>query len=133
MLRALIGGEVDIAPAAAIFPKLHAGRVRALMVLETARWPDLPDVQTLAEAGLNVPPISYWGGFVVRAGTSGEIVERLARELATATREPEALKQIQASGHTTRFSASPEDFRRVIRDDLSWMSEAAKLIPSPAK
>ena len=132
MVQALIGGEVDIAPAAGIFTKIYAGRVRALAVMEPQRWKDLPDVPTLAEAGVKVDPLSYWGGFVARAGTSKELITRWSEELVSATQIPATLQRLTATGHAPRYSRSPDEFQQYIRSELAWMSDAAKLIDIPA-
>jgi tripartite-type tricarboxylate transporter receptor subunit TctC len=132
IVQALIAGDIDIAPAAAIFTKIHAGRVKALAVLEPQRWRDLPDVPTLDEAGVKVDALSYWGGYVVRSGTPKEIVTLLSSELAAATQSPATIERLVATGHSTRFSKSPDDFQQYIRSELAWMSEAAKLVEVPA-
>ena len=48
-----------------------------LAALDERRLPELPDVPTLGQAGVNVSPLRIWGGYAVRAGTPEAVVQRL--------------------------------------------------------
>ena len=127
-VQALIGGEIDCLLTAGLFAKMYApkGQVRVLAVLEPSRWQDFPDVPTLAEAGVNVPPLAYWGGYVVKAGTPPEIVQRLFREITTAAVTPPVLERLAATGGMPLVSKTPDEFRKLLTADINWMGEAAK-------
>ncbi len=127
-IQALLGGEIDCALAAGLFGKLYApkGQARVLAVFEPSRWQDFPDVPTMAETGVNVAPLSYWGGYVVKAGTPPEIVQRLFREVTAAAVSPPMLERLAATGALPLVSKSPEEFRKVISSDIAWMTEAAR-------
>jgi hypothetical protein len=126
--QALLGGEIDCLLTAGLFAKMYApkGQVRVLGVFEPTRWQDFPDVPTLAESGVNVPPLAYWGGYVVKAGTPPDIVQRLFREITTASVTPPVLERLAATGGMPLVSKSPDDFRKLLSSDIAWMTEAAK-------
>lgn len=127
-VKGLIGGEIDFQFTAGIFAKQFAptGQVRVLATLEPTRWRDFPEVPTLAEAGVDVPPMTYWGGFVVRAGTPADRVQRLFTELAAASVQPEVVERLAAAGGLPSVSKSPEEFRQLIASEVAWMGEAAR-------
>lgn len=83
MMTALLAGEVDwaIEGLTATLPQVRAGRLRALAVTGTTRSPALPEVRTLAEAG--VPGYAYigWTGVAAPAATPVELIDRLNREI----------------------------------------------------
>jgi tripartite-type tricarboxylate transporter receptor subunit TctC len=79
-------------------PYILDGRMRALGVPGAARSPLLPEVPTMAEAG--VPGFEWrtWASFVVPVGTPGTIVERLNAELVKAVNTPEVRDKLIAQG-----------------------------------
>lgn len=127
-LKALLGGEIDFNVTAGIFAKQFApsGQVRVLAVMEPTRWKDFPDVPTFAEAGVPITPMTYWGGFVMRAGTPPEIVQRMHREMVAAATDPSVVERIATIGQLPAPSKSPEEFRQHIAAEIAWMTEAAK-------
>ncbi|MFO0235405.1 MAG: tripartite tricarboxylate transporter substrate binding protein [Burkholderiales bacterium] len=127
-LKALIGGEIDFQITAGIFAKQFApsGQVRVLATLEPTRWTDFPDVPTMAEAGVAVPPMTYWGGYVVRAGTPSALVDRLRADLAAAAVAQPVVERLAAAGGLPSVSPSREDFRKLIASEIAWMGAAAK-------
>jgi tripartite-type tricarboxylate transporter receptor subunit TctC len=129
-LKGLLGGEIDLMLSPAIFVKQFAptGQVRALAILEPQRRSDFPGVPTAAEAGLAVSPMHYWGGYVVRAGTPTELVQRLHRELAAAAFDPAVVERSAANGGIPAASASPEEFRALLVSEIAWMGDAAKAL-----
>lgn len=129
-LKALLGGDIDFQITAGIFAKQFApsGQVRPLATLEPTRWADFPDVPTLAEVGVRVPPMTYWGGFVVRAGTPPAIVRRLHAELARAAVLPAVVERLAAAGGLPLTSESPEAFGKMISAEIAWMGAAAKAL-----
>jgi tripartite-type tricarboxylate transporter receptor subunit TctC len=129
-LKGLMGGEIDLMLSPSIFVRQFAptGQVRALAMLEQERRSNFPDVPTVAEAGLAVSPMHYWGGYVVRAGTPAELVQRLHRELAAAAYERSVVERSAANGGIPAASASPEEFRALLASEIAWMGEAAKVL-----
>jgi tripartite-type tricarboxylate transporter receptor subunit TctC len=70
----------------------------------------------------------YWGGYVVRAGTPAELVQRLHRELTAAATDRSIVERTAANGGIPAASASPEEFRALLSSEIAWMGEAAKAL-----
>jgi tripartite-type tricarboxylate transporter receptor subunit TctC len=105
-------------PAAA--PHIKAGKLRALAVLAPARSPVLPDVPTVAEAGLPNFEVTTWYGILAPAGTPGPIVARLNAELVKIMHAPEMKEKLDAMA-TDAVTSTPEEFAGLIkREILKW-------------
>lgn len=101
---------------------IKAGKVRPLAVTSRARTPLLPDLPTLAEAGVNAVPLDTWIGFVLPAGADKAIVSKLNAELVRILNLKETRDQLANVGMTV-VANTPEQFAQVIKDD------AAKFAP----
>lgn len=126
METALIGGELDF-----VFDTLsgvalaRAGRLRALAVTGTARWPELPDIPAVAELGLPATlNISAWYGILVPAGTPDKIVQFLNREIIAATAEPGARERLLKFGLISTMS--PQAFAAQMKVELQQYGELVK-------
>jgi tripartite-type tricarboxylate transporter receptor subunit TctC len=126
-LAAVVSGEVlmAIADAPPVMEQLRAGRVRALAVMSAQRFTDLPDVPTMAEAGLPDLEVRLWSGVFAPAATPPAIVKRLEKEIIEIIKLPEVsdrLKQLQVdpSGNTS------EEFKRLIAAELTRWAAVAK-------
>jgi tripartite-type tricarboxylate transporter receptor subunit TctC len=77
--NALIGGQVDfqIGLLGAVIGQVQGGRLRALAATSATRLPALPEVPTMAEAGVPGFVFAPWGGLAVPAGTPDAVVARL--------------------------------------------------------
>jgi len=93
MLQDLIGGNLAMsyATGAQATQFIAAGRLKAIGVTGTSRLPNLPNVPTLAEAGLDDPLLRAvgWIGFAAPAGTPKPVMQRLAQELEAAMKLPD--------------------------------------------
>jgi tripartite-type tricarboxylate transporter receptor subunit TctC len=126
-LAAVMSGEamMAIADVPPIMEQLKAGRIRALAVMDARRLTDLPDVPTMAEAGLQDLEIRLWSGVFAPAATPPDIVKRLEKEMIEIIRLPEVndrLKalQVEPSGNTS------EEFKRLIAAELTRWAAVAK-------
>jgi tripartite-type tricarboxylate transporter receptor subunit TctC len=72
-----------------VVPLVKGGKLRALAVTSRQRWEELPDVPTVAEAGVPGFEISSWIGAMAPAGTPAAIVQRLSDELVAIAQSPE--------------------------------------------
>lgn len=97
-------------------PHIRAGRVRALAIIADKRFELLPDVPTMAEAGLPGFEINNWYGVLVPAGTPAPIVKRLNSDLVQALQSPELRKRFLDLGLVPTWS-SPEEFSAFIKND----------------
>ena len=125
--RALLADEVQLMFGAvtSALPHVRAGSVRALAVLTEQRSPVLPDVPTLAEAGLPGVDVRKWLGLVAPAGTPPEIVARLNRTVNGILREPEVRAWMDRQGLEVAAGA-PEDFDRLLRADFTKWGETIR-------
>ena len=96
-MTALLGGNADIAvlPAAAVMAQVKAGKIKALAVATAKRSPALPELPTLAEAGLKDIQADAWMGFVVPAKTPDGIVKKLHEELVAILADPEVREKLK--------------------------------------
>ncbi|MCY1199951.1 Tripartite tricarboxylate transporter family receptor [compost metagenome] len=129
-IKDLIGGSVDCYMAPAIFAKMYIPpkRVKALAIFDPRRWSDFPEVPTLREAGIEVAPLRYWGGYVARVGMPSEIVQRLSSMLGRVARLPEVRERFEGTGQEVDVEDDPEKFRSQIQGDKAWIIDAYRLI-----
>jgi tripartite-type tricarboxylate transporter receptor subunit TctC len=103
-----------------MLPHIQAGAARALVVAGTKRLPELPDVPTLAEAGLSGFPDEVWMGLVAPGGTPAPIVERLNSALNEALRSQETQTTFARIGFETRPGSAQEFAARIAGDSEKW-------------
>jgi tripartite-type tricarboxylate transporter receptor subunit TctC len=95
---------------------LKAGKVRPLAVTSRNRSPLLPDVPTLAEAGVQGVDLVTWIGFVAPAGVDKAIVSKLNREIVRILNLPETKERLTGIGMEV-VASTPEQFAQTIKDD----------------
>lgn len=118
----LIAGQITFLMDSIVSAQTHIkdGRVRALAVTGAQRSSSLPDVPTFTELGVPGMAFSNWFGFFAPAGTPGDVVQRLNRELNTVMRSAEVVDRLRQLG-ADAATGTPEAFARVIRDEHdSW-------------
>ena len=123
----VMSGRIDfyflpLAPALAL---VKQGKVGALAVGAEQRSPDLPDVPTMAEAGLPDASYHFWGGIFAPAKTPREIIRRLHDETAKALEVPEVRERL-AKTATGPMPMSTEQFTRYFQDDVASTVKLAK-------
>jgi tripartite-type tricarboxylate transporter receptor subunit TctC len=104
---------------------LRAGTLRALGIASAQRSALLPDVPTIAEAGLPGYEASLWMAIVAPAGTPGAIVTRLNHEIVAALATPEAQAALSNQGLDTQTS-TPEALAARIRDETGKWREVIR-------
>jgi tripartite-type tricarboxylate transporter receptor subunit TctC len=127
VMTALIGGELQVyfsAPVVAI-PQMKAGRVRALGVSTKKRLAVIPDVPTIAEAGVPGYEVIGWNGILAPAKTPRAIIERLNADIVKVIRTPEVEADILAQG-IEPIGNTPEEFGRIIRADVERWGKILK-------
>ena len=111
-------GMLGMAPA---LPHIKAGKLKALVVTSRERSKLLPDVPTVAEAGIPGFEMAQWQGLVAPAGTPPEIVARLHAELLKAMRLPAVVEKLAAIGMENATSATPDEFTQmIVRETKRW-------------
>jgi tripartite-type tricarboxylate transporter receptor subunit TctC len=113
-------------------PHVRAGRFRPYGVTSRTRAAEMPDIPTIAEAGVPGYEAVQWFGILAPAATPRDIVTRLHRDLVQIMQEEDTRKRFMADGADPVFSKTPEDFGNVIRTELArWekVARAAKIEP----
>ena len=115
----LLGGQVhmmfDNIPSS--LPHIKAGKLRALATTGAKRDPALPDLPTLAEAGIKGYESGVWFGLMVPAATPREIVMRLNAAAVQATKAPDFAKRMTDLGYNI-IPGTPEDMAQAIQTEL---------------
>ncbi|SPK70446.1 conserved protein of unknown function (plasmid) [Cupriavidus taiwanensis] len=123
----LIGGQVQIMfdTAASALPQLKGGKLRAIAVTGSHRLPELPDVPTFAEAGLNGFDAPAWYGLLAPVGTPKPVIQFLNTQVNEILKEP-ATKQRLAQLGAEPAGGTPEDFGRFMRNESARWSAIVK-------
>lgn len=118
-VTAILAGNADIAclPAAAVMPQIKAGKIKALAVATAKRSAVLPDLPTLAEAGIRDVQADAWMGVVVPAKTPDAIVRRIHAELMQILADPE-VRQLLRLQYMDVVADTPAEARAVLAADI---------------
>ncbi len=128
MLTDLIGGQVQLGfdnlPSS--MPHIRSGKVRPIAVTTPERWPDAPEIPTIAEAGVPGYEVAAWFGILAPAGTPKPVVELLHRSSAEILKEPAFEKRLLELG-AKPSGITPEQFSAMLERELGkWREVAAK-------
>ena len=109
----LLGGQVDFSfqNVNAVLPHLRSGKLRAIAVTGTQRSPVLPDVPTLAEAGVKGAEVYSWQGMAAPKGLPADVKAKLAKAAIAAVQQPELRKRFMEQGLEI-VGNTPEEFTR---------------------
>jgi tripartite-type tricarboxylate transporter receptor subunit TctC len=112
---------ICLAAPAPIVPQAKDGKLRALAVAYRTRLQALADVPTMAEAGYPDIEFDNWFGVFVPAGTPGEIITLLNRQIARSMALPDLEEHLVALGFEP-VGSSPEEFATQIKIELEkWV------------
>jgi tripartite-type tricarboxylate transporter receptor subunit TctC len=99
---------------------IRAGRLKAIALASSKRFPLFPDVPTMTEAGMKDFEIHNWYGISAPAGTPAPIIQRLSRAIHDAIQDPALRTRFQEIG-LVPMSNTPEEFAEFIkRDSEKW-------------
>ena len=119
-MQDVLSGNVHLVfigiPAAA--PHIKAGKLRALALVAPQRSSALPEVPTVAEAGLPDFEVTTWYGILAPAGTPRSIINRLNAELVKIMHAPELKEKLAATG-TDPLTSTPDEFAAYIRKEIA--------------
>ena len=126
-VTAVVAGEVAMmfANVADVGAQIKAGKVKPLAVTTSKRATSLPDVPTMAEAGLPGFEITSWFGLLAPAGTPAAIVARLNADVVKALARPEVTNTLGAQGLEVA-SSSPEQFAAHIKSEIAKFTRIAQ-------
>jgi len=116
----LLGGQVhmmfDNIPSS--LPHIKSGKLRALATTGAKRDPALPDLPTMAEAGVPGYESGVWFGLSVPAGTPKDVIQRLNAAAVQVTKAPEFIKRMTDLGYNI-IPGTPEDMANMLKAELT--------------
>ena len=116
----LVAGEVALmfSPTSTVLPHVQVGRLRALGISTSSRLASLPDLPTIAEAGLPGYETITWFGFVAPAGTPAPVIARLNSDILKVLQSTDVRRTFAAQG-IEALGGTPEQFAAYIRDEIA--------------
>jgi tripartite-type tricarboxylate transporter receptor subunit TctC len=125
-LTDLVAGRIDLIFDPVALQQVKAGAVKALATTGAVRHPELPDVPTLKEQGIEMPD-SGWFGLFAPKGTPAEAIARLAAELERATAAPGAREALVRFGQHPMYLGPDAFAARVKADTVLFRDLIAQL------
>ncbi|WP_418130242.1 tripartite tricarboxylate transporter substrate binding protein [Variovorax sp. 375MFSha3.1] len=126
-LTDVMSGHVPVffASLASSMPFIKDGKLRPLAVTGKAHAPALPQLPTVAEAGLPGYEVYEWNAVFVPAGTPAPVAERLSKEFAAALKDPEVRSRLEALGAEV-IGSSPAELDSFRRAEIAKWTKLAK-------
>ena len=126
-IPAMLSGDVTFAidNLASYIPQIQSGKMRALAVTSAQRWPTLPDVPTMEQAGLKDFVVTSWAAFVVPAGTPRAAIDRLAAAMKTLAADADLQKRFQVAGARCIASTPEEAIAYAAKERAMWKDVVA--------
>jgi tripartite-type tricarboxylate transporter receptor subunit TctC len=118
----LLGGRIDymFLPVHVALQQIQAGKLKAIATGSDQRVPQLPNVPTLAEAGVKIGNLDMWYGVLAPKGTPPQVVARLNKEIGAVLELPEVATAFEAQGMVPATS-TPQEFGALIgKDAKRW-------------
>jgi tripartite-type tricarboxylate transporter receptor subunit TctC len=108
----LLAGQVQVGfpGIAGMLPHIKSGKLRALGVTSAKRSPELPDVPTIAEAGVKGYDMVAWFGIAGPKGLPRDLQTRLHSELLKVLKAPDMQKAMRVVGQEVAYQEKPEQF-----------------------
>jgi tripartite-type tricarboxylate transporter receptor subunit TctC len=127
IINDLLGGHIDVAmdSMAPYVSNVKEGKLRALAIAGTSRWPGLPDVPTVSESGLPGFEASVWYALLAPAGTPPDVVAKLnaaANDFLKTSKAKDLFSKlgVQSAGGT------PADLKKFVADEIEKWSPIVK-------
>ena len=123
----MVAGQVATMAATILtgMPQIRAGRLRPLGITSAARSPIVPDLPTVAEAGLPGYESVQWYGMLAPARTPRDIITRLHGEATRVLQQPEIKARFAGDG-ADPVGSTPEEFTRYIQSELTKWAKVAR-------
>jgi tripartite-type tricarboxylate transporter receptor subunit TctC len=133
-IPAMLSGDVTFAidNLASYISLIQSGQMRALAVTSAERWPTIPDVPTMAEAGMPNFVVTSWAALVFPAGTPRPIIDRLSKMIGDIAAEP-AMKQRFLAAGAKILSSTPEAALAHAATERAIWREAVKISGAKAQ
>ena len=125
----LISGQVSVGfPGIALaLPHTKAGRLRSLAVTSEKRSKAMPDVPSLAEAGVPGYAATLWSGLLAPKGTPPEVIQRLHDEIAKILRQPDVENTFLATGTDVTIT-TPDQFGQFLKAEYDKWANVVKAV-----
>lgn len=123
-IQAVANGEVTMGlfNTPTVIGQIKGGKLKALAVTSEKRSELLPDVPTMAEAGVKDYVFNTWMGFAVPAGVPAPVIARLNAEINRIGQLPQVREKMLAQGIDMLPPESPAAAQKLVRDDLAlWV------------
>lgn len=132
VLTALRGNQVQVAfeITAPVIGQIKGGGLRALAVSPATRFPGLPDVPTVAEAGVPGYQVTSWNGVAAPARTPKAIINRLNKAVTDAVNAADTRQRFQELG-AEAYSATPDAFRAFFAGEIAKWSKVIETAKIP--
>jgi len=132
LFTALLAGELDmgIVSLQTALPSIESGSLRPLGITSGKRSKALPNVPTIAEAGVPGYLLESWHGFFAPARISPDIVARLHREIVRAANLPDLKERIESAGNEV-IANSPQEFAAQFNADVEKFKKVARAAKLP--
>ncbi len=123
----VMSGQVNVMfdNAPSVMPQIKGGKLKAIAVTSSVRSPALPNVPTIAEAGLPGYEASSWFGVLAPAGTPKDIVDKLSQTIAKAVQSAEFKERLAAQGAEGVGNTS-EQFAAHIKTEIDKWAKVVK-------
>jgi len=126
-VAAMLAGDVQVGFASliAVRPHMPAGRLRVLAITAKERSPAVPELPTVAEAGVPGYEVDQWYGVITGAKVSPAIVRKLNAGIAEALKSPDVVQRLGVDG-STPVNSSPEEFGAHIKSEIAKWRKLVK-------
>ena len=126
-MAAVLGGHVAVGFVTALTAgeNIRAGKLTALAVTGARRLPSLPDVPTMAEAGVPGYELELWSAILAPANTPPELIARLNIEIVAVTRSADFTRFMAEQGGFI-VTGGPDEVSRRIQSDFASLSRLVK-------
>jgi tripartite-type tricarboxylate transporter receptor subunit TctC len=127
MMADLVSGRLDFSLVSytGAGPFVAGGKLKLLAVDWRTRWPDLPDVPTLEEAGIRHEKVGSWFAVAAPAGTPSSVVEKLNAEFVKASQDPELIKRLTANGAAVTTS-TPKEMSTLLAEEVEQTGDLVR-------
>jgi len=127
-IPAMLAGDVTFAVdnLASYIPQIESGTMRALAVTSSTRWPTLPDVPTMAEAGVPDFVVTSWSAYVVPTGTPQAIVDKLSAAHKALAADAAMQKRFLTAGGKI-LSSTPVEAKAFAAKETKMWQEIVRL------
>ncbi len=120
--QAAMAGTTDVGSVnvAGLIGFIQSGKLKALVQTGEKRWPDLPDVPTMQEAGIPNAVVETTQMLLAPAGTTQPIIDRLAKEVSAIMNKPDVRERMLKASFAVQFEGPDQLRARIAREVPMW-------------